>query len=61
MKENELKKGKLDAQQECSFRDIIEKEEIIKDQNDTPITTTTKQNFSIEVICRTAYDFFARD
>jgi hypothetical protein len=47
MKENELKKGRLEAQQECCYRDIIEKEELIKDQSDTPTTTPPKSNFSI--------------
>lgn len=47
MKENELKKGRLDPQQECCYRDIIEKEEFMKDQSESPNTTPVKPNFSI--------------
>lgn len=33
LRENELRKGKTVALRECGYRDIIEKEELAKDQS----------------------------
>ena len=61
MKENELKKGGFEPLQECSYRDIIEKEELAKNQSESPSTTPPKNIFSISVVSRISFDFFSQD
>jgi hypothetical protein len=61
MKENLSKRAPGDFPKLCSYREIIEKEEANKDQNESNVSTSPRTQFHIELVSRIAFDFFSRD